>query len=126
MNPCSPSSTESQPIQARQSDGSTQTCIRLRVQGLGHVPAFKNNKVLFLTNPKRRDWMDQCQAAFESQLLYSYPTTDGETVTAQSLRCWIASVLPEDDCRQCLTGCSWNCFEVPKKQEGALITIERA
>lgn len=99
----------------------------LRVQGIGHVPSFKNNKLLtrgkLITNPKRQKWMEQCVASFMRQLLYSFPMSASETVTAQKVRSWIASSTPENDSCKCLIQCSWRFCKYPKGLEGAEITL---
>lgn len=111
---------------------SVQTCsslVLLMLQGIGHVPSFKNTKMLtkgkLITSPKKQEWMRKAQAIIESQLLSAYPTTASGTATAAKLRSWIASSVPENDSCKCLTACSWRFTNAPKGREGALILIER-
>lgn len=98
----------------------------LTLQG-SHVPSFKNSKFLtrgrLMTSPKNQAWMKAAIDSFASQLLYSFPMSASETVTAQKLRSWIASSLPVNDSCRYLTGCSWNFCKYPKGLEGAQVTI---
>ncbi len=102
--------------------------IALRLYHRGsHVPSFKNSKLLtrgkLVTSPRNQKWMKECIKSFESQLLCSFRTIESETVTAQNLRSWIASCVPENDSCRYLTACSWNFIEVSKGQEGANVDI---
>ena len=78
--------------------------IRLTVQGLGHIPSFKNQKMIvtkpkprLMTKPERQEWMDEAAACIESQLISAYQTAEAATPTGQSLQSWILSSLPLDD-----------------------------
>lgn len=103
--------------------------ILISIQGIGHVPSFKNSKLLtrgkLITDPKKQEWMKAAQDRIASELLFAYPTSEHETVTAAKLRSWIASSLPADDSCRYLIACSWSFMNVPKGKEGALIQIER-
>lgn len=92
--------------------------VRLRIRGF-HIPSFKNGKVLFVTNPRNRALMKRIQDDFEQQLICSYPTVEGEMVTVEKLRSWIATSGPEDDSCHYLIACSWSFTTVSKGQEGA-------
>jgi hypothetical protein len=101
----------------------------LVVKGIGPPPAFKNTKMLtmgkLITDPKKQAWMKKAQASFESQLLFKCPTDENGTVTAASLRSWIASAVPRKDSNRFLIACSWRFMQVPKKLSGAVLLIER-
>jgi hypothetical protein len=105
------------------------TKITLKVEGLGHVPAMKNNKMLtsgkLITNPKRQKWMKLCQASFESQLISLYQTSAEGMQMGRSLRSWIALHIPLDDAVSQIPEIYVTSHQVPKGQEGAVITIER-
>lgn len=108
--------------------------VNLEINGLGHVPSFKNNKSIFrnqkgkpfiATSPKRREWMDQATRLIESQLLFAFRMAMPEIQTAQSLRSWIASCLPLDDSWQWVNEIHIKTVQVPKGEEGAYISIEQ-
>lgn len=110
---------------------SAQTCsslVLLMLQGIGHVPSFKNTKMLtrgkLITSPQKQRWMRKAQVIIESQLLSAYPTAEKGTVTAEKLRSWIASSVPANDSCRYLTACSWRFTSAPKGREAALILIE--
>lgn len=103
--------------------------IRLSVNRLGHVPSFKNNKMLargrLITDPKKQEWMEQCIRSIESQLRSVYQTIDTGTLTGLSLPCWIASSLPHDDSVQWISSLRVEVVTVEAGQEGAEIVVER-
>lgn len=107
----------------------SQGTVLIVLRGIGPPPSFKNSKMLtrgkLITHPRNQKWMKAAQDIIASQLLSKYPTGENETVTAASLRSWIASSLPEDDSCRYLTECSCRFMSVPKKQEGALIIVEQ-
>jgi hypothetical protein len=105
----------------------------------GHIPSFKNHKMLvtkgphgrplrrplLITKPEFQKRMSEIEDSFVLQLLSAFQTAEGQTLTGSSLRCAIALSVPEDDC--------WT--QVPEIQirgelcspgsEGATIKIER-
>jgi hypothetical protein len=101
--------------------------IRLEIKGLGHVPSFKNNKMLargrVITNPENQKWMERCVESFESQLICLYQTSADGMRTGRSLQSWIASVLPLDDSVREIGHEEITPFTVGKGMEGAVITI---
>ena len=110
--------------------------IKLVVKGQGHVPSFKNKKraildsrsgkMRTLTEPQVKNWMNQCQQRFESQLRYSYRTAESETLMGRSLQSWIACVMPRNDSVKYIIEETIRVVKVPKGQEGALIEISPA
>jgi hypothetical protein len=103
------------------------TPIPLKIHGLGHVPSFKNSKMIargrLITDPKKQAWMEQCAALMTAQLLSLFQTTETGTLTAQSLRSWIATSLPLDDSLKWIESISVIWLSVPKGQEGARVMI---
>ncbi len=108
--------------------------IRISLTGLGHVPSFKNTKSIarrkngspmIITNPVRKEWMEEAIRIIESQLLSKFRTTFGGTGTVAQLRSWIASSMPLDDCRQWIPELHVSFVEVPKGEEGAEIVVTR-
>ena len=103
--------------------------ITLRVANLGHVPSFKNGKMLargrLITHPKKQKWMEEAAASIASQLRSLCPTSGSGTQTGQSLPSWIHTSLPLDDSLTWVgvTCGSWR--RVRQGEEGAIITIER-
>jgi hypothetical protein len=103
------------------------TPIALKIQGLGHVPSFKNSKMIargkLITDPKKQAWMEQCISLMAAQLSSSCPMSETGTLTAQSLRSWIATSLPLDDSCKWIESISVIWLNVPKGKEGAQIMI---
>ncbi len=108
--------------------------VKLQVSGLGHVPSFKNNKMIvkgrggrkamLITDPKKQQWMGRCITAIESRLRSLFQTTSTATETACSLQSKIASSLPLDDSLKWIGSHSVDWRKVPKGQEGFEMTIE--
>jgi hypothetical protein len=101
------------------------SALRLTIRGLGHVPSFKNSRVLFLTNPRNRAWMKKAAASIESQLRSAYRIDDHAMETGASLLCWIATRMPLDDSLDWIGVPCGNWRRVRKGEEGADILIER-
>jgi hypothetical protein len=110
--------------------------IRLTIRNLGHVPAFKNSKIIrrpwgkngkpiIATKDEYKKWMEQVILSIASQLSSAYRINGGETATALSLPSWIASSLPLDDSRQWIPCMAVNALDVPPGEEGADILITR-
>lgn len=103
------------------------TPILLVVSGMGHVPSFKNNKLLtrgrLITNPRNQAWMEAVADAFASQLLCWFQTTGIEILTEQQALSSIATLVPLDDSLAWIGELSVNWRHVPKGMEGAEIVI---
>lgn len=103
--------------------------IRLTVLGLGHVPSFKNGKMLargrLITDPKKQKWMEKAAASIGSQLSSLSLIAAAGTETAQSARSWTLSCLPLDDDLDWIgVPCgSWQ--RVKKGDEGCEVLIEK-
>ncbi len=102
--------------------------IVLEVQGLGHVPSFKNTKMLtkgrLITEPRKRKWMDQCTRSFASQLWSALVTAEDATSTGRRPPCWTAS-LPLDDSWQWIPEIKVLARKVKRGDEGATVLVER-
>ena len=100
----------------------------LVVQGVGHVPAYKNRKRIFrgriTTDPPVQRWMTQVTSSFISQLESLFQTKEGETSTGHWLHSSIAS-LPADDNWKEIPSISTRVRVVEKGSEGAIITLTR-
>ena len=115
--------------------------LKLRIDGLGHVPSFKNNKMIvpikrfntttrkmtvrptLIANPKRQKWMQAAIQSLVSQLQSECQTTAGETSTEtfpQSLTAWCSQF---DDSRQWIDRLQVNVEVVEKGKEGADILL---
>lgn len=104
--------------------------VLIAIKGIGCPPAFKNGKMLtrgkLITHPQKQEWMRAAERIIASQLLSKYPRAEGETVTAQKLRSWIAYATPKTDSCEHLIACSWRFMKLPAgSPEGALILIQR-
>lgn len=98
------------------------------VRGIGHVPAFKNKKIIcgkrLITAPKARKWMESAQKLMYSQLKSKFQTTEDETSTVP----WQLSAMsswPSDDNCKVITEIHVLVKKVPKGDEGATIYIEK-
>jgi hypothetical protein len=103
------------------------------------VPSFKNNKILIakspsgkplerpllITKPENQKTMDKITDSIALQLLSAFRTDDGVTLTGRSLRCAIASCVPEDDCWTKVPEITIKGELCEPGNEGATIIIER-
>jgi hypothetical protein len=100
----------------------------LEIKGLGHVPSFKNNKLLtrdrLITNPENQVFMDWLTRSFESQLLSACRMTAAGTQTAPSPQFWTALSGQFDDSVQWIPEISVKAQRCPKGDEGATVTLE--
>lgn len=104
--------------------------VHLHLRQHGHVPSFKNNKMLtrgrLITNPKRQKQMDAITLDLKCQLISLFRTTEDVTQTEPSRLCSIA--LREhsrkfDDSVQWIPKITIEVKNVRKGFEGADITI---
>lgn len=102
--------------------------IELRVRGLGHVPSFKNNKMLtrgrLITDPQNQKWIERCIRDLESQLRFMYRTKRDVTETEPPRLCLTHWSNQFDDSVQWIPQISINTFRVPKGSEGATVILE--
>jgi hypothetical protein len=100
----------------------------LRIEGLGHVPSFKNNKMLtrgkLITNPKAQSWMDRATRSFESQLLSAIRTTGAGMPMGLPQHFWTALSELFDDSVQWIPEICVRAEKCAKGEEGATIFIE--
>lgn len=101
--------------------------LRLTIRGRGHVPSFKNNKMLargkLITHPKKQQWMEQAIHDLESQLRSLCQTSDGATSMGLVARSLIAWSQRFDDSVQWVDQLHILAVELPKGEEGANIDI---
>lgn len=106
----------------------TNDSLVLVIQGLGHVPAFKNKKIIagkrLITAPKARQWMEQATKAMYSQLKSLFQTKDDATSTEPWQPSAIAS-WPLDDNWKVIPHITVKVRTVAKGDEGAIITIDK-
>jgi len=102
--------------------------MKLEIRGLGHVPAFKNKKIIcgkrLITAPKARKFMEDATQLIISQLQSRYQTTEGETSTARWQQSAILSWPLDDNCKV-ITRITVEVKKVPKGEEGATIYISK-
>ena len=122
------------PVTSKPQTALGRTRVVLQIKGLGPVPSLKNHKRSVMqkngkakpiTDPAVKDWMRKAIMSFVSQLLWASVTAEGETRTGASLRSWIASSVPVDDCWTCMPQMIIECELCEPGQEGATITIDR-
>lgn len=107
--------------------------LTLKVQGVGHIPSFKNakrvatnrktNKSFLRTREDIKSWMGECIKSFESQLDSAIPTIDAGIQMAPSRRSLIASSVPLDDSRQHVAEIHIYTEDCLPGEEGATIEI---
>lgn len=95
-----------------------------------HVPAFKNTKMLargrMITDPRKQFVMQKLTDCIVSAMYSLSVITEDGTETEQRQRQAIASLLPSDDCRQCISECAgWKWEKVRKGFEGVRVKIEQ-
>lgn len=103
--------------------------LTLTIRGLRHVPSFKNMKRAsargLFTEPRAKQWMQQCADSFALQLLFAYRTVKSAMPTAPCRQSWIASVVPLDDSVREIVEIHLKVEHVEPGREGAEISIER-
>lgn len=104
--------------------------VRLQLEGMGHVPSFKNKKRVagkrVFTEKETRLWMEEAILSLQSQLRSAFPTSGSATSTEDCQPCLTA--LSEhstdfDDSRQWIPELHVTCAEVPAGEEGAIIEL---
>jgi hypothetical protein len=101
----------------------------VQLKGLGHVPSFKNKKMLsrgrLITNPAKQRWMEKAINSIALQLRSSLATYKIETRTGQSPQSLTVSMLPLDDSLDWIGVPCGNWQRVKKGEEGAIVKIEK-
>lgn len=105
----------------------TNDSLVIAIRALGHVPAFKNKKIIvggnrLITAPKCKKWMDQAINSIISQLKYLCQTRGDETSTEPWQQSAIA-LLPQDDAWKFIPEINVKVRVVRKGEEGAIITL---
>lgn len=108
--------------------------IMLAVKGIGNCPSFKNRKraildsntgkMRTLTEPKTKQWMNQCINQFELGLLTALAIREGETVGAWRKRLQIALLPLQDDCWKNMLPGDQNVKMVEQGMEGVEVELE--
>jgi hypothetical protein len=111
--------------------------ICLTIQGMGHVPSFKNQKTPIpyktksgkraykpMTRPRVKLWMEKAIHSIVSQLSGLFPTEEGETLGECQKRLQTALCLPLDDSLEWMIPGPQSVRLVNKCEEGAIIIIE--
>ena len=123
-----------------QTIASNRPSVKVILRGLGHVPSFKNSKMIvpvwrtgkggkkykcptLIAKPERQKWMQEATQLLTSQLQSVCQTADVGTLTAiclQSLTAWSKQF---DDSHQWIPRISLQVEVVEKGQEGADIEL---
>lgn len=105
-----------------------QPSILIKIQGMGHVPAFKNGKMLcrgrLITHPDKQKWMEAAARSIESQLRSLLQTSGTAMQTGQSQPSSTPTCLPLDDSLVWIGVPCGDWQRVKKGEEGAVINIE--
>lgn len=119
----------------------TKKTITLTVTGIGNVPSFKNTKKIaritdtdpkgrkrtrpiLITDPKKKEWMEQAVSQLSSQLNGLFPTAAGETPGEWRKRLQTALWQLSDDSLFHMMPGRQSARQVKKGCEGCVITIE--
>lgn len=98
------------------------------IRGIGHVPAFKNKKIIcgkrLVTAPKARQWMELATKDILSQLKSLYQT-EGDATSTELWRQSAMSSWPSDDNWQQIPMITVKVRRVEKGDEGAIITLTK-
>lgn len=101
--------------------------VRLFIHGMGHVPSFKNSKMLcrgnLITDPKKRAWMDAATDSLESQLRCVSRIIGDGMQTAHCLQSLIACATQFDDSVQWVPELHVRAVKCAKGDEGADIVV---
>ena len=111
------------------SSTNTNESLVIAIRAMGHVPAFKNKKIIvggnrLITAPKCKKWMEQATDSIISQLKYLCQTDDDETSTEPWQQSAIA-LLPQDDAWMFIPEIHVKVRRVRKGEEGAIIKLTR-
>lgn len=110
---------------------SPPTPVNLSIRNLGHIPSFKNSKLILwsqkrvMTKPEYQEIMEKMILSFESQLRSEFQTRGIAITTGPSALSQIASLLPLDDSFKWMPAHSVNTLLVSKGEEGCDVRIER-
>jgi len=101
------------------------TAVRLKVRGLGNVPA-KKNSMYSVVNPRHREWQRQCIESLRSQLRSIIQTAESETLTGPHQPCSIVLLqqcADFDDNWRVIPDLHVRALAVPSDEAGAEIEI---
>lgn len=106
----------------------TNESLVIAIRSIGHVPAFKNKKIIagkrLITAPKAKKWMEQAKDSIISQLKSLCQTRGVETST-EHWQQYAMSLLPADDAWKFIPKITVTVKEVEKGEEGANIRLTR-
>jgi hypothetical protein len=106
-----------------------ENVIRLVIAGLGHVPSYKNRKLMcrgkLITDPAKKEWMERAIRSIEFQLHGMFPTAAGVMRVVCPKRLPTALCLPLDDSWEWMIPGQQNVKRVALGSEGCEITIEK-
>jgi len=108
------------------SSTNTNEPLVIAIRGIGHVPAFKNKKIIvgkrLITHPKAQKWMEEATDSIVSQLKFLCQTDEDETSTEH---CQLSSIalLPQDDAWMFIPEIHVRVRRVRKGEEGATIKL---
>jgi len=110
------------------SSRNTSESLVIAIRSIGHVPAFKNKKIIagkrLITHPKCKRWMEEAINSIISQLKYLCQTEGGETSTEPWQQSAIA-LLPQDDAWKFIPKITVTVKMVRKGEEGANVRLTK-
>jgi len=106
----------------------TNESLVMTIRGLGHVPAFKNKKIIagkrLITAPKARKWMEECTKVLYLKLKSMFQT-DADATSMGHWQQFATLSWPSDDCWQQIPQVKVRVKVVPKGEEGATIKLTK-
>lgn len=100
----------------------------IAIRGIGHVPAFKNKKIIcgkrLITAPKARQWMELATKDMLSQLKSLFQT-EGDATSTEPWQQSAMSSWPQDDNWQQIPLIQVKVRTVKKGDEGAIVTLTK-
>ena len=98
------------------------------IRGIGHVPAFKNKKIIagkrLITHPKCKKWMEEAINSIISQLKYLCQT-EGDVTSTEPWQQSAIALLPQDDAWKFIPKITVTIKVVRKGEEGANIKLTK-
>lgn len=89
------------------------------------LKAFRGKRPLMITKPEYQAVMNRMISSIASQLRSAFRTAAGPTCPESSIRSWIASYVPQDDCWTKIPDIVIKGELCAPGEEGATITIQR-
>ncbi len=106
----------------------TDESLVIVIRSIGHVPAFKNKKIIagkrLITAPKCKKWMEEATDSIISQLKYLCQT-EGDETSMEHWQQFATALLPQDDAWKFIPEINIKVRMVRRGEEGAIIRLTK-